>query len=59
VIYLLWSLKHGELAGNNPWGAAGLEWQIESPPTTHNFDQIPIVKEEAYNYGPIEEVILG
>jgi cytochrome c oxidase subunit 1 len=59
VIYLLWSLKHGEPAGKNPWGAAGLEWQIESPPTTHNFDEIPTVTEEAYNYGPIEEVVLG
>jgi cytochrome c oxidase subunit I len=56
---LLWSLKHGDPAGNNPWGAAGLEWQIESPPTTQNFDKIPTVTEEAYNYGPVEEVILG
>jgi cytochrome c oxidase subunit I len=59
IIYLLWSLKHGEPAGNNPWGATGLEWQIESPPTTHNFDVIPTVTEEAYNYGPAEEVIIG
>ncbi|HEX4227192.1 MAG TPA: cytochrome c oxidase subunit I [Bryobacteraceae bacterium] len=59
IIYLLWSLKHGEPAGKNPWGAAGLEWQIESPPTTHNFDVIPTVTEEAYNYGPAEEVIIG
>ncbi|HWF46931.1 MAG TPA: cytochrome c oxidase subunit I [Bryobacteraceae bacterium] len=59
IIYLLWSLKHGEPAGKNPWGAAGLEWQIESPPTTHNFDVIPTVTEEAYNYGPEEEVIIG
>lgn len=56
-IYLLWSLKHGARAGNNPWGAAGLEWQIQSPPITYNFDETPIVTEEAYNYGPMEEVI--
>src|SRR6202046_63789 len=27
IIYLLWSLKYGEIAGNNPWQATGLEWQ--------------------------------
>ncbi len=26
LIYLLWSLKYGKAAGNNPWGAKGLEW---------------------------------
>jgi cytochrome c oxidase subunit 1 len=57
LIYLLWSLKNGPRAGNNPWGAAGLEWQIQSPPTTYNFDETPIVTEEAYNYGPVEETI--
>ncbi|HEX4808780.1 MAG TPA: cytochrome c oxidase subunit I [Bryobacteraceae bacterium] len=59
VFYFLWSLKHGKPAGNNPWEAAGLEWQIPSPPATHNFDKIPTVVEEAYNYGPVEEVVLG
>jgi cytochrome c oxidase subunit 1 len=57
LIYLLWSLKHGTVAGKNPWGASGLEWQIQSPPTTFNFDETPIVTEEAYNYGPVEEVV--
>jgi cytochrome c oxidase subunit 1 len=57
MIYFIWSLKNGPKAGPNPWGAAGLEWQIPSPPTTFNFDETPIVTEEAYNYGPLEEVI--
>ena len=26
MIYLLWSLRYGEIAGPNPWGATGLEW---------------------------------
>lgn len=51
VIYLLWSLKHGKRASANPWGAKGLEWTIPSPPTVHNFDEIPVVTEEAYAYG--------
>jgi cytochrome c oxidase subunit 1 len=57
LIYLLWSWKYGPKAGRNPWGAAGLEWQTQSPPTTYNFDETPIVTEEAYNYGPVEEVV--
>ncbi|MGA8027052.1 MAG: cytochrome c oxidase subunit I [Bryobacteraceae bacterium] len=57
LIYLGWSWKYGPKAGNNPWGAAGLEWQIQSPPTTYNFDETPTVTEEAYNYGPVEEVV--
>ena len=28
VLYLTWSLKYGDIAGNNPWQATGLEWQI-------------------------------
>jgi cytochrome c oxidase subunit I len=57
LIYFLWSLKYGKRAGNNPWNAAGLEWQISSPPTTFNFDETPVVTEEAYHYGPVEEVV--
>jgi cytochrome c oxidase subunit I len=57
MIYFYFSLKNGPRAGNNPWGAAGLEWQIQSPPTTFNFDETPIVTHEAYDYGPVEEVL--
>ncbi len=50
VIYLLWSLKNGAVAGPNPWGASGLEWQIQSPPLTENFLETPIVDREPYEY---------
>ena len=52
AMYLLWSLKFGEVAGPNPWRASGLEWQIQSPPLTDNFPEIPQVS-EAYDYGNI------
>ncbi len=55
--YLLWSLKYGKIAGANPWGAAGLEWKVQSPPLTSNFLEIPIVTEEAYAYGDMDRPI--
>jgi cytochrome c oxidase subunit I len=50
LIYLIWSMRYGPAAGPNPWGARGLEWETPSPPPTENFEEIPIVTEEAYNY---------
>jgi len=49
VAYLLWSLRAGAAAGNNPWNARGLEWQTTSPPPKENFLSEPIVR-EAYAY---------
>jgi cytochrome c oxidase subunit 1 len=56
LFYFIWSLKYGEIAGNNPWKATGLEWETTSPPPTHNFHEIPIVTKEPYAYGEAEEV---
>jgi cytochrome c oxidase subunit 1 len=53
IFYLLWSLRWGELAPANPWNATGLEWQTPSPPPTHNFDTIPIVTDEPYEYSAL------
>jgi len=43
--YLMWSLKYGKAAGNNPFKAAGLEWTTASPPPKHNFLKTPIAGE--------------
>jgi cytochrome c oxidase subunit 1 len=59
LIYLMWSLRFGKPAGNNPWGAKGLEWETTSPPPTFNFDQTPVVTEEAYAYARHEEEHVG
>jgi cytochrome c oxidase subunit 1 len=48
---LIWSLKHGERAGANPWHALTLEWQVSSPPPIFNFDEIPQVVGGPYEYG--------
>ncbi len=59
MAYFLWSMRYGKVADANPWGAAGLEWTIQSPPTTFNFDETPIVTTEAYNYDELQEVPVG
>jgi cytochrome c oxidase subunit 1 len=60
LVYLLWSLRYGELAGDNPWAAVGLEWNTSSPPPTFNFDQTPVVTWEAYEYDKMpQEVPVG
>jgi len=60
LTYLIWSLRYGAVAGRNPWGARGLEWQTPSPPPTENFERTPIVTEDAYAYEKDpEEIYLG
>jgi len=50
LIYLIWSIRYGPVAGPNPWRAKGLEWRTPSPPPKENFEETPIVTEEAYAY---------
>lgn len=52
--YFLWSLKHGKVAGPNPWHATGLEWQAPSPPPPDNFDEPPVIPGEPYEYSLME-----
>jgi cytochrome c oxidase subunit 1 len=56
IIYLIWSLKNSPLAGPNPWGAKGLEWETPSPPPTENFAVTPIVTQGTHQYAPSREV---
>ena len=52
LAYFAWSLRAGPRAGDNPFGARGLEWQTSSPPPTHNFDTPPQVPDAPYQYDP-------
>ena len=47
MVYFVWSIRYGKPAPANPWNAAGLEWQVPSPPPTSNFEEQPIVTWEA------------
>ena len=60
------SLKSGALAGNNPWGADGLEWGMSSPPPSYGTIHIPTVRtrnplwdDHDEEYDPENERILG
>ena len=59
LIYLVWSMRYGPVAGPNPWQAEGLEWQTPSPPPTENFEELPVVTEEAYDYARAPGVARG
>jgi len=37
------TLRHGAMAGPDPWGAGTLEWSVASPPPAGNFEVIPVV----------------
>lgn len=50
LLYLIWSMRYGPQASSNPWNAAGLEWTTTSPPPAHNFEETPVVLEDAYDY---------
>lgn len=43
VVNFFRSLRHGELAGKNPWNADGLEWETDSPPAPYATVHIPVV----------------
>ena len=45
VLLFIWnvvvSLRHGEVASDNPWNGWTLEWATSSPPPVYNFDKLP------------------
>jgi cytochrome c oxidase subunit 1 len=59
MLYFIWSLRYGEIAPDNPWGASGLEWQTTSPPPKDNFEITPVVDHGPYEYPVTEEMQVG
>jgi len=44
VINILYSLRKGKEAGDDPWDAWTLEWSTTSPPPEYNFEVLPEVR---------------
>jgi cytochrome c oxidase subunit 1 len=56
-----WSLKHGEMAGDNPWGAGTLEWATASPTPDCNYYDLPTVcgRDPVWQNPPDQPVVSG
>ncbi|KAA3611197.1 MAG: cytochrome c oxidase subunit I [Calditrichaeota bacterium] len=50
AVYLIHSLFKGEKAPENPWGSLTLEWQTQSPPIHHNFENDVVLDHDPYDY---------
>jgi len=58
MIYnLIKSLINGKKVGMNPWGGVTLEWTVPTPPPLENFDEIPVITHEPYEFPHLQEVI--
>src|SRR5215470_1104586 len=52
VINFVWStIIVRERETSNPWNSRGLEWQVPSPPPVYNFEHVPVVLSDPYEYG--------
>jgi cytochrome c oxidase subunit 1 len=59
VYNLVYHIKRGAIAPANPWKGVTLEWQIPSPPSHENFDEIPEIKTHPYLFGNNNETKSG
>jgi cytochrome c oxidase subunit 1 len=49
VVYSLIFVREPVL--DNPWRSKSLEWQTATPVPVNNFEQIPIIDTDPYDYG--------
>ena len=50
LVAIITSWNKGEPAGPNPWGANSLEWMVPTPVPLENFEVLPVVTEDPYNF---------
>jgi cytochrome c oxidase subunit I len=51
VYNLIYHVRRGAIAPANPWKGVTLEWQIQSPPSHENFEEIPTITSDPYIFG--------
>jgi cytochrome c oxidase subunit 1 len=50
AVNLLWGIKHGKKAIDNPWEAATLEWSLPTPAPYENWEEPPLVTRGPYDF---------
>jgi cytochrome c oxidase subunit 1 len=50
ITNLVRSARRGVTAEQNPWGGVTLEWDVPSPPPLENFEEIPTVTKDPYEF---------
>ena len=53
------SLRSGELATADEWGAKTLEWTVPTPVPLENFEHLPVITATPYEYGMAEPANAG
>jgi len=61
IVNFFRSMKYGQVAGSNPWGAGTLEWATTSPPPECNFIDPPTVssRDPLWDDPPDQPVVTG
>jgi heme/copper-type cytochrome/quinol oxidase subunit 1 len=56
---LVYSLLFARVpAAQNPWESRSLEWQLPTPVPVHDFDRIPVIDGDPYDYGSSKPVAI-
>jgi cytochrome c oxidase subunit 1 len=58
LLNVLWTLRRGAPAGDNPWGASTLEWATTSPPPSYNFAYLPTVDDHDPLWSPTDRPVV-
>jgi cytochrome c oxidase subunit 1 len=61
IANVLWSVRQGRLAGDNPWQSDTLEWSTSSPPPRFNWTYLPTVNSRypLWSRTPEDPVVVG
>jgi cytochrome c oxidase subunit 1 len=61
LVNMVWSLRHGEPTGDDPWGGETLEWSTASPPRAYSWVHPPTAQGRSamWQNAPDAPVVVG